>query len=207
MLSFFKSKKNKAPKKGRTFYERENLIQTIEELKDCLDHIGSEKLTKSNANFLFQGKELDAITEKNLENDFGEESFLLHPDNNVTGHKVYYYRITSGHLRFLIQMHFIDDGFFFASTKVYSDSLLSTNDKQRVIKRIIDKYYPAANENTFHFNIEDPNGNILFTKDDVYYYINYLANNSVTKNIKKQYSSYSAPKTGQEIIDTLDNLI
>lgn len=207
MLSFFKSSKKKTPKKGKTFYERENFIQTINDLNNCVRHLNSTKTTKSNSNILFQGFELDSIHEKDLEKNFGEESFFLEPDNDILGHKIYYYRITSQHLRFLIQIHFIDDQFFFAATKVYSDALLSPADKQRVLKQIITKYYPNADEHTIEFDIEDPNGNILFTQDDVYYYIKYLANNATSQNLKKKYAGYEGPKPGQEIKDTLDKLI
>ena len=207
MLSFFKSSKKKTPKKGKTFYERENFIYTINDLNNCIKHLSSSKNTKTNSNILFQGYELDSIHEKDLEKNFGEESFFLEPDNDIPEHKIYYYRITSQHLRFLIQLHFIDDQFFFAATKVYSDALLSAADKQRVLKQIITKYYPNANEDTIEFDIEDPKGNVLFTQDDVYYYIKYLANNATSQNLKKQYSGYEEPKPGQEIKETLDKLI
>ncbi len=207
MLSFFKSSKKKTPKKGKTFYERENLIQTVKELNNCLDHLDSSKATQTSSDIQFQGFELDAIHEKNLEKDFGEESYCLVPNSGITNHLIYYYRITSQHLRFLIQIHFIDDQFFFAATKVYSDALLSAADKQRVLKQIITKYYPDADEHTIEFDIEDPNGNILFTQDDVYYYIKYLANNNTSQNLKKKYAGYTGPKPGQEIKDTLDRLI
>jgi hypothetical protein len=107
----------------------------------------------------------------------------------------------------LIQIHFIDGQFFFAGTKVYSDALLSSTDKQRILKQIITKYYPDADEQTFVFDIEDPKGNILFTRDDVYYYIQYLANNSTSQNLKKHYAGYEGPVPAQEIKDTLDRLI
>ena len=207
MLSFFKSSKNKVPKKGQSFYDRENLIQTIDELNSVLSHLNSSKTTKSKVNLLFQNKELDTITEDKLEDEFGKESFLLEPINSIPQHKIYYYRITSEHLRFLIQIHFIDGLFFFAGTKVYSENLLLSNDKQNVIKRISDKYCPDADENTINFNIEDPNGNILFTHDDMYYNLKYLANNEVSRKLKKQYSGYVKPQSGAEIKDTLDNLI
>jgi len=207
MLSFFKSSKKKIPKKGKAFYERENLIQTIKELNNCLDHLEFSGTTKTSSNILFQGVALDAIVEKNLENDFGEESFCCEPDGEISDHKIYYYRISSQHLRFLIQIHFIDGQFFFAGTKIYSDALLSSTDKQRVLKQIITKYYPDADEQTFEFDIEDPKGNILFTRDDVYYYIQYLANNSTSQNLKKQYSGYKGPKPSEEIKDTLYRLI
>lgn len=207
MLSFFKSSKNKPPKKGKAFYNRENLIQTIQELNNYLDHLDSSKATHTSSNILFQGFELDSIHEKDLEKNFGEESFIHDPDNDIQGHKIYFYRITSQHLRFLIQLHFIDNQFFFAATKVYSDALLSDADKQRVLKQIKTKYYPDANDKIIEFDIEDPNGNVLFTQDDVYYYIKYLANNTTSQNLKKKYAGYEGPKPAQEIKDTLDKLI
>ncbi len=207
MLSFFKSSKKKTHKKGQSFYDRENLIQTIDELNIVLGHLGSSTTTKSNSNLLFQNKELDTITKDNLKDYFGEESFLLEHTNLVANHNVYYYRITSEHLRFLIQIHFIDNKFFFAGTKVYSDSILSNNDKQKVIKRITNKYYPEADENLIDFDIEDPKGNILFTHDNVYYYIKYLANNELSRELKNQFSGYVKPKSGDHIKDTLDTLI
>ena len=47
MLSFFKSSKKQSPKKGQSFYHRENLIQTIDELNYVLSHLDSPKNTKS----------------------------------------------------------------------------------------------------------------------------------------------------------------
>ena len=141
MLSLFKSSKNKAPKKGATFYHRENKIQTIEELNTILKRLSSTTSTISKSTILFQGLELDSISMESLENDFGEESFILEPDSEILDHKVYYYRITSGGLRFLIQIHFIGSQFFFATTKVYSESLLSDDDKQKVSRQIISKPY------------------------------------------------------------------
>jgi len=207
MLSFFKSSKKKTFKKGKSFYERENLIQTVKELTNVLDHLDSSKTTKTNSSILFQGFELDSIIEKNLEKDFGEESYCLETDSGISDHRIYFYRITSQHLRFLIQIHFIKDLFFFSATKVYSDALLSNSDKQKVLKQIISKYYPDADANTFDFDIEDPAGNVLFTQDDVYYYIKYLANNSTSQNLKIQYAGYERSNPKKEIKDTLDKLI
>ena len=207
MLSFFKSKKNKAPKKGGSFYHRENLIQTIEELNNMLNQPSSSNITKSESNILFQGFELDSIVEKNLEDDFGEESFILEPDSGIEGHVVYFYRIVSDYFRFLIQIHFIGDKFFFSATKVYAESLLSFVDKRKVIKQIASKYHPTANDETVNFNIKDPVGNMLFTHDDVYYHIKYLPNNQINKDLKKQYQGFKKTDPGEEIKETLDRLI
>ncbi len=203
----FKSTKKKTPKKGQSFYHRENLIQTIEELNSVLSHLDSSKTTKTKADIIFKGFELDSIFEENLENDFGEESFLLEPDSGITGHKIYFYRISSEHFRFLIQLHFIDDNFFLASNKVYSESLMSDSDKTKVIQQITKKYYPEADSKVKEFDLEDPKGNILFTHDDIYYYIKYIPNNAINQKLKKQYSGFTKPEAGLEIKETLDDLI
>jgi len=207
MFSFFKSSKNKTSQKGSSFYHRENLIQTIEELNNLLNRLHSSETNKSNANILFQGIELDSINKKNLENYFGEESFILEPDSEILNHTVYYYRIVSGNLRFLIQVHFIDNQFMFASNKVYSDALLSVNDKLKVVKQITSKYFPDADKETIMFNLKDAKGNILFTHDHVYYYINYLPNNAINQKLLKQYKGYKKIDAAQEVSDTLDRLI
>jgi len=207
MLSFFKSKKPKTPKKGGSFYHRENLIQTIEELNSALNQPNSSDIIKSESNILFQGFELSSIIKKNLEDDFGEESFILEPDSGIEGHEVYYYRITSDYFRFLIQLHFVNDKFFFAATKVYAESLLSLVDKKKVIKQVASKYHPTASDETINFNIKDPEGNMLYTHDDVYYHIKYLPNNQINKELKKQYGSFKKSDPSQEINDTLDRLI
>ncbi len=207
MLSFFKSSKKKAPKKGQSFYHRENVIQNIEEFSHIISHLSSNNLNVSISNIAFQGISLDKILEKNAESDFGEESFILEPDTGIKNHKVYYYRITSNHLRFLIQIHFTDGTFFFAANKVYSDALLSNNDKAKVAKQIVSKYCPDASNKAIDFNIKDSLGNVLFTKDHVFYYINYLPNNAITQALLKQFGNYKKPKSGQDINETLDRLI
>ena len=207
MFSFFKSKKNKTPKKGGSFYHRESLIQTIEELNIILNQSNSADITKTESNIHFQGFELDSIIKENLENDFGEESFLLEADSGIENHEVYFYRIVSDYLRFLIQIHFVNDKFFFAATKIYSESLLSEKDKKKVIKQIASKYQPTASDETINFNIKDTVGNMLFTHDDVYYHIKYIPNNQVNKDLKKQYGGFKKSDPGKEIKETLDRLI
>ncbi len=207
MLSFFRSKKNKTPKKGGSFYHRENLIQTIEELNTVLSQLDSTDSIKTEKNLVFQGLELDTIVTKNLENDFGEESFLLDAESGIENHTVYFYRIVSDYFRFLLQIHFVDDQFFFAATKVYAETLLSAADKKKVIMQIANKYYPDADSEIINFNIRDPKGNILSTHDDVYYHIKYLPNNNTSRTLKKKFESFKKVDSGQVIKETLDRLI
>lgn len=207
MLSFFKSNKKKTVKKGLAFYERESIVQTIDELIEVLSLLDSNCEINSKIPIQFQNKSLSSINKKTLDEDFGEESFILHPENNIDGHEVYFYRITSEHLRFLIQIHFINDNFFLASTKVYSDALLSQNDKNNVIAKINSKYCPNIVFDNPIIEVKDLDGNILWTKDDVFFYINYLHNTSICSTLKERYYGIGKPISGQEIKNTLDDLI
>jgi len=207
MLSFFKSSKNKIPKKGKSFYDRENLIQTTKELSNVLNCLSSTKTSKTNSNILFQNIELNAISEKNLEKDFGEKSYCLEPNSGIPDHRIYYFRVTSKHLKILIQIHFVAEQFFFAASKVYSDALLTTSDKQNVRNQIISKYHPDIDDSSFDIDIVDPMGNILFTQDNVFFYMKYIANNSTSQHLKKQYSLNQTPKSSDETEDTLNKLI
>ena len=206
MLSFFKSSKTKIPKKGKSFYDRENLIQTVKELCNVIDRVDNSKITKTNSNILFQNIELDAITEKNLRKDFGQEAYCLEPDSGISNHRVYYYRLAFKDLRLLLQLHFFEDQFFFAATKVYSDALLTNADKQKVLNQIISTYHPNIDNHSFDLDIMDPAGNILFTQDNVFYYMKYLANNTTCQKLKKQYTGSKNLKSAKNK-DTLDKLI
>jgi hypothetical protein len=207
MLSFFKSFKKKPVQKNRTFFERENIIQTIDELNKVLKNLDSDTNEMSDSNIVFQGKELDTIDEKELEKDFGDESFKLYPDNYIDDHVVYFYKMKSEHLRFLIQIHFIKNKFFLAGTRVYSDSMLIESDKLKVINQVINKYASKAEANTIEIHLQDKIGNVLWTNDDVYFHISYLANNSTSVFLKKHYSGLGRKPHQQEILDTLDKII
>ena len=207
MLSFFKKLTKEAPKKGSSFYDRENLIQTIDELTNMLNQLNSDSHILTKSDIVFQGFDLSSINIKNLEKDFEEEDFILEPNSGISNHKIFFYKITSDHLKFLIQIHFTDDQFFFAGTKVYSESLLSTKDKNRISQQIENKYDINADIKDFAFNIVDSKGNVIYTNENIYLFIKYVPNNKINKNLSKAFSNYKKPDATQEINDTLDRLI
>lgn len=206
MSSIFRSSKKKTHQKGRAFYDRENLIQTIDELIDILSVSDNKNVEKTETDILFHGMKLGNINLKTLSKDMGEESYKLKPENNIDGHEVHFFRMKSEHLKFLIQVHFINSEFFLAGTKVYSDALLSDNDKQRIVKQISDKYQQETGDSA-EFVFGDPHGNILWTKDDVFFHINYLRCSDICDELKRRYYGLGKPKPGQNIKNTLDNII
>jgi len=207
MLSFFKSSKKGKHNKDRTTYDRENLIQTIDELNHILNRLKSNGKIQSKSKLLFQGKELDNIFQKTLNKQFGEEEYILVPDNGIIDHKIYYYRIRTKELSFLSQLHFIKDQFFLAGTKIYSATRLSNKDKQKLINQIRARYCPDEIILEPECKIEDPDGNILWTRDDVFFHINYLANNSVSNSLINQSMGLAGNNIVVDIDTSLDNLI
>ncbi len=200
MLSIFRKKENKKPKKGSSFYLRENRIQTVDELKKYINLTDSEKLMVTDTLIEFNGLKLKEITLEAIKDLLGEEAFVLDTESHIEGRKVYFFRLTSEHLKFLLQLHFIN-------TMVHGNSLLSENDKKKLTNRIITKYCPDADVDTLTFKIKDPEGNVLYTEDDVFYIINYIANNKLTKELKVKYKNYMPPTSEDSLKETLDELI
>ncbi len=57
------------------------------------------------------------------------------------------------------------------------------------------------------FNIKDHEGNVLTTEDNIFYYLKYIANNEVSRKLKKQYSGESFELFENDLDSTLDTLI
>lgn len=208
MLSFFKSSKKRTQKKGGSFYHRENIILTTEELEKLFDQYNSESIVKTNTQIQIQGNNLDNITTKNIKTLFGEESFITEEnDDFIDNHSIYFYRYTSQQLRFLTQIHFSNNEFFLAATKVYADHILSDKEKQDVFNRLKNKYCPDNKNIKKEFNIEDKLGNLLSTYDDMYFYIRYIPNNKTIFSIKNHLKEFSKKDTEMNADNELDKLI
>jgi hypothetical protein len=207
MLSFFRKPKKKGPTKNSSFYHRENAIQNTDELKKVFEVMAP---TKTKNKILFQGISLDNIFLKTIEKQFGEESSHLDRDEEIFGHKVYFYRKTVENYTLLMQLHFINEVFFMACTKISSESsLLTTKDKQKIILKLLN-HFPdiETTDNSFEYRFSDPDGNVIFTEDNVFLYINYYANNEAVRNMKKIAESTifaEKPKDIEE--ETLDNFL
>ena len=209
MSFFFRSskKKKQSKSKGESYYDRENVIQNEFELSKVLRYLDAADALKTKSSILLLEHELASVNKNSLFTEFGKESFLLKPNSGISGHEIYFYHISSDGLRFLVQLHFIDDNFFFAANKVYSDMFLSDSDKEKIISRIKIKYFREDNIEEDELVIVDNEGNVLYTRDNVYYFIRYLANNKTSQGLKKQYKGFERPDPGQETKDKLDRLL
>jgi len=183
MFSLFGKPKNKPLSINSSQYHRENNILVFEDLKSVLNK-KSSSITKNQ--ILYQGLALDKINIKELEKYFGKETFLLDHADKIRGHKVYFYRKNVENYKLIIQLHFIEDIFFYTSTKVSSESQVTDKDKQKICATLL-SHYPdiPISTNSFEYEFMDTQGNIISTRDHIYLYINYYANNTAVDKLRK----------------------
>lgn len=198
MKSLFKRFKKKNPvgsSKSSSYYIRENVFEEIRDLKRILKMGLEPPFSLTKKEITFHGVPLFTTTKQVIKKKFGSPSYVLDNSDLIEGHKVIFYKDSVDTYKFLIQYHFIDDKFFFASNKVSSIRILSEKDKERVIKRIKVKYFGDEAEDLkgLLVKVKDPNNSVLFTLDDVYYHLNYLLDNKTTNSLFEKYMDYEKP--------------
>ncbi|PKP33212.1 MAG: hypothetical protein CVT99_01805 [Bacteroidetes bacterium HGW-Bacteroidetes-16] len=183
MLSLFGKPKNKSLTTNSSQYHRENNILIFDDLKAVLNK-KTNIITKNQ--ILYQGLTLDKINMKELEKYFDKETFLLDHTDKIRGHKVYFYRKNVENYKLTIQLHFIEDIFFYASTKVSSESQVTDKDKKKICATLL-SHYPdiPISTDSFEYEFMDTQGNIISTRDHIYLYINYYANNTAVDRLRK----------------------
>jgi hypothetical protein len=197
-MGLFSKKKTKSVSpegklKNMSFYLRENQLTNIKELLNLKNLHPQENalVDKTGSEFSVAGIKLSQITPELLLEKLGTPSFVLENQENIPGHKVYYFRAHADLNRLLIQLHFIHDHFFFASNKISATGItLSDHDKKRVLNKIFQKYAinRTAEENLIVY-LTDSKGNRLFTSDDVHFYLHYAIPAQQLNEIIKQVKS------------------
>jgi len=206
MFSFFKKPKKKHLTKNSTFYHRENLIQNYSDLKNAL--LCPAKLT-TNYPITYQGFPLESINPKNIEERFGEESYILEHEDVVLGHQVFFYRKNVQKFKLLIQIHYLDDVLFHISTKFSADSLLTANEKEKIVDQLLNNYPDIKlDKNNLAFSFMDSKGNRITTDDNVFFYVKYCPNNQDIQKLKAKVSGGKYMDTKQvEENNSLDKFI
>lgn len=195
MKSFFKRFKKKIPgvsSKSSSYFERENLLEDVRDLKGVLETGFEPPFYSTEKEITFHGVPLKGTSPQVVKKKFGSPMYILDNSKNIDGHKVFFYKDSVNIYKFLIQYHFIDNEFFFASNKVSSMTVLTDEVKEKVLDRIKIKYFGenAKEIKGLKVKLKDPNGSILYTVDDVYYNLNYLLDNKNTKKLIKKYSDF-----------------
>ena len=183
MFSFFSKFKKKPLQKNSAFYYRENQIQNVDDLKTVFNKKAS---VITNHPILYQGLTLDKILAVEREKQFAEESFMLDHNEVIPGHFIYFYKKSVEKYSLLMQLHFINETFIYANTKVGSESLVSDKDKQKISNQLL-QHYPdvVVSNNTLEYEFMDIQGNIISTRDHMYLFINYYPNTTAVDKLRK----------------------
>jgi hypothetical protein len=194
--------------KNATYFRRENLITTIDDLQIMLNPLPELKTKKTKKEISFNAFPLTSITFSKIKKDGGNPSFVLDNSENIDDHIVYFYKDGVDYYKFLIQYHFIGDRFFFASNKVSSMGILSTQDKNKIVGQINLKYLDLSEDTPVKdliIKVADSDNSIITTEDDVYFHVNYLAGNETTKKLIEKYTGHiadtSAPSGFKKSLD------
>ena len=143
MASLFRKFKKKLPavsNKNSAYYNRENTIETLQDLNKILKGAPEIKGIKTDKEITFNNISVLDITPTILRNTFDNPTHVIDRSDYIPGHKVVFYKENVLHYKFLIQYHFINEKFFFASNKISSITMLSNNDKMKILNRIAKKY-------------------------------------------------------------------
>ncbi len=193
MASLFKRFKKNLPAvstKNSAYYNRENVILNASDLTKVLKGAPDIKGFKTDKELTFNNIPLLDISPEILRSNFDTPSHVMDRSNYIPGHKVVFYKDSVAHYKFLIQYHFFNEKFFFASNKISSMTVLSDNDKMKIVNRISMKYLAEKDkkEAGLVMKVTDPNGSIIYTVDDVYFYMHYLPANEVNETLMKKYA-------------------
>ena len=213
MASLFKRFKKKLPSvtaKSSAYYTRENIILNMADLLRILNGAPELKEFKTDKELTFNNIPLLEINQAILKRNFDKPAYVLSRSAHIPGHKVVFYKDSVLHFKFLIQYHFINDQFFFACNRLSSHAVLSDSNKKSIINRISKKYLGEENSSDIKpvIKVVDPNGSIIYTIDDVYFYMYYLPQNETKELLIKKYTDYTDEDIKpQGFTDTLEKYI
>ncbi len=216
LFSFRKSDKkqklSKTTSKNAAFYNRENHIVSMDNFIATIFHEPEEgtELRNSVKRLVFGKVPIDEITEESLFDVMDKADFTIDNSDNIPGHKIYFYRDTAGYYKFLFQFHFYNGEFLFLKNKISSAAtIVSAEDKTKVISQLASKYKVEDKKvsNSFLFQITDANGNIAYTTDTVYFYVNYLRGGKNLEKLHKQYANYEPEPEEDEFGESLEKYL
>lgn len=185
ILKRIKKKISKIRNKNLSYFSQENVIQGYGDLKAILNPLPEIKPIKSIKPFSINEMGLNEINIKSLKEKFGYPSIVLRNGHNIENHKIYFYRDRVGFYKILIQFHFINNEFFFVSTRLSVPKGLTIERKKEIVKQALLKYAGKAPKEIKSLDVKlvDENGNMLFINDYVSFYLNYLAENETKKQL------------------------
>lgn len=206
MKSFFRRNKQ-LQEYVRSKCSTENLIRNIEEFRTIFSVSNDADIINGKTGILLNNNRLDSIDLYALENKFGKRKYRLSLKSGIPKHSVHFIEIGSAPFKFSVQLHFTNEHFFFASSRLSSEASLLEKDKQIIIESIRENYCPDDKCRGNEFSVKDMEGNIISVVDDVNFYINYIPNVPGSQKLRDQFLNNSEQKRRLELKETLRNFL
>jgi len=189
-VKLFGPKKTKTTR-GPSYYDRENIVHTLRDLNSIYLPKGKLKHNTDKV-IMYNDLSLSDITIKKLKNVIGPEDYKLEKVQDLKDYQILFYRHSSEKFNYLMQFHFCENNFLFVNNMIRSSYVLSDEDKQYIMTRFKEKYYPDIEfdfKNGFDLQIIDKTGNFFYTIDSVNFSITYINNSSKFKELITKYNS------------------
>lgn len=197
----FRKRISKIRNKNASYFIQENVIQGSGDLRAVLDPLPKVKVQTAKRQIAINELQLNEITIRKLRSKFGVPSYILKNYNHIDKHKVYFFRDRVGFYKLLMQFHFINNHFFFASTRISVPKGISFERKREIVKQILMKYTGTTEKKQvkdIEIKLVDENNNILFVFDYVSFYLNYLPQNELKDNLFKEFCTLSDAEKEKE---------
>jgi len=207
ILIFFKLKKGKASR-GKSYYERENLIFKMEDFVLKSNPEAKQNYT-TDKTIKYNGLALGEINEASVLRVFDEPDFEIVDEEVLKGHRVMFYRRTVDNFTFLMQFHFFRGHFIFVSSKVTLHGVLLKSDRKVFVNRILKKYIPDIEldaEKGYNIKVSDSSGNFLKINDEVIFSVSYVNNSTTNQQLLTNIDKYEE-KLEQTIDEEVDDYI
>jgi len=192
------------------YYHQQNLIKDKADLIVTLNPLPSTEVYNSDKSFMFNNILLNNLDLKTMKDKLGSPAYVLWNDEMIPKHKIFYYRDHIGNYKFLMQVHFINKNFVFASNRISSRDRLTERDKQEIVRQLLLKYTDRdADEprDDFELKLIDKDGNTIFTNDTVYFYVNYLPNNDYTRQLIEELNIDTSDRDKERLREDIQSII
>ncbi len=195
MAAIFRSSKHTPVKKvGASYYHRENLLLTVQDFNKLIGHLNGNSTLKTHKKLQIKGCNLNDINIKSIKSVFGEEDYKITEGLYfIENESIYYYKYRVKNFKYLMQLHFYNNIFFFGATKIYTDHIISDIEKREILECIAEKYCPDHKISSFEVDIVDSDGNLLSTYDDLNLYVRYIPDNPTVEDLINRHSEYVRP--------------
>ena len=185
---FFYRKTKRYEQTRREFYQSRNLLNTPASFQQVFTNHRSQS-QESHKEIKFYGLRFNSTT-KECKKCLGKPNFIDAKQEIITGINTYFYRLQIKGVKYILQIHFYKDCFFYAQMEIREGNLKI----KKEIRNLIYRKYEIESLTSFGAII-DSNNNQLLLKEDIVQNITYITGNKqILSEIKKDFMNREESK-------------